>query len=88
MQAVYLVCDGCDTEIGADGRFRSAAEARAGAYVEGWRFPQALTSRGLLGTRSNDVCPECITGWTPQEFRGTRPTGGKQHRPTQPGAPS
>jgi hypothetical protein len=76
MQAVYLVCDGCAAECGPDGRFRSAIEARAGAYADGWRFPAALTARGAQGSRTHDVCPACVPDWRPREYEGVS----KQYR--------
>jgi hypothetical protein len=68
MQAVYLLCDGCGKALGEDGRFRSAVEARAGAYAEGWRYPPSITPRGKPGNRTHDVCAECISEWVPREY--------------------
>lgn len=76
MQAVYLCCDGCKTELGVDGRFRSALEARAAGYAEGWRFPPALRKNGALSLNTHDVCPACIPGWEPREYVGV----GNQYR--------
>jgi hypothetical protein len=77
MQAVILICDECGSELGADGRFRSAMEARAAAYGAGWRFPPALSSSGSEGSRSHDACPDCAPTWRPRQF--TR-AGHKQYR--------
>lgn len=71
MQAVYLACDGCRAEIGVDGRYRSAMEARAGAYAEGWRFPNALRKNGTPSQNTHDVCPTCIGEWQPREYVAT-----------------
>lgn len=72
MQAVVLICDGCQTEIGASGEaFHSAIEARAGAYVAGWGFPSKITTKGQDAQVSNEVCPECIKTWVPRPT--TRP---------------
>lgn len=81
MQAVYLVCDGCQVEHGGDGRFRSAMEARAGSYVDGWRFPAAIKGNGDPSGRSHDVCPACIGSWQPRPFEGVT----KQYRQPQTG---
>lgn len=67
MTRYLLECDGCQTTMGTEsGGLRSALEARAAAYSEGWRFPPQLRADGTLGVNASDVCPKCIDGWTPE----------------------
>lgn len=51
-----LTCDACDVDLG---EFESATEARAAAYVEGWRFPNKLNKKGAEMRRTHDVCVDC-----------------------------
>jgi hypothetical protein len=74
MQAVVLACDGCSTELGTDGQFRTAMDARAAAYAAGWRFVAKLKkdgqpAGGLSPTNTSDVCPKCLPTFRPQ-YRG------------------
>lgn len=61
---LILICDGCRIEL--LGEHRTAIEARAAAYVAGWRFPARLRASGADGTRASDVCPTCLPSWQPQ----------------------
>jgi hypothetical protein len=68
VNSVILDCDGCRTELNDGFLFRTAMEARAAAYSEGWRFPARLTSTGKpSGLRSSDVCPTCLPDWKAQQ---------------------
>lgn len=76
MQAIVLVCDGCGVEVGSNGEFRNAMEARAHAYGLGWRFPSVVNKDGSFHASSaNDVCPECLPNWIPRD-RASKPKGG------------
>ena len=72
-QAVILICDECGAELGTDGRFRSAMDARCGAYAEGWRFPPVLTKTGAESRQTHDACPDCAPTWVPRGSLGYRP---------------
>jgi hypothetical protein len=68
MTRYVLVCDGCGAKHSqADGGHRSAIEARAAAYSDGWRFPPHVRKGGKPGSTTSDACPECLPNWTPQE---------------------
>jgi hypothetical protein len=56
-----LICDGCAVE---QPEAASATEARANAWAEGWRFPRRATISGAPSSRTSDVCPGCLPGWT------------------------
>lgn len=60
-----LVCDGCEEEHGAPTGHLTALEMRAAAYADGWRFPARVKANGDPSKQTNDVCPKCIDGWTP-----------------------
>lgn len=67
VSSMILVCDGCQAELHDGEMFRTAMEARAAAYNEGWRFPARTTSTGKpSGGRTSDVCPTCLPGWQPE----------------------
>lgn len=80
MQAVILICDGCYKELGSNGEYRSAMEARAAAYGRGWRFPPTVRANGTEGGRVSDACPDCIGNWTPKPAHSSQIPAGKQYR--------
>lgn len=65
-----LVCDGCAAEMP---EAQSSAEARGAAYAAGWRFPPQTKADGSTSSNSNDVCAECLPGWTVQPSRRRGP---------------
>lgn len=81
MQAVVLICDGCQTEIGNGGEYRSAMDARAAAYAAGWRFPPKVKANGTASAVTSDVCPDCEPGWQPPTRPNTHKRKNTQYRP-------
>ena len=65
--AIVLECDGCKTIFRCPPGIQTATDLRAIAYGEGWRFPHQVGPRsGKAVKTTSDVCPGCISGWTPQ----------------------
>jgi hypothetical protein len=64
-----LQCDGCKARHGEPNGHNSAHEARIAAYVDGWRYPAMIKSDGSIGTKTSDVCPDCMPTWEPQRWR-------------------
>lgn len=62
----FLVCAGCKEEHGLPDGHRSAVEARAAAYTDGWRFVPRVRVTGRVSMETDDVCPACVDGWTPR----------------------
>ncbi len=77
IQATILLCDGCSAEMGTEGQYRTAMDARAAAYALGWRFVPMVTASGDLSSATSDVCPSCQEGWVPQT-RLTKRRGGRR----------
>ena len=66
----YVInCDGCESIFGDRRGFESLTEARAAAYMAGWRFPNRLNAKGVPANATSDVCPECIGAWVPVQAR-------------------
>lgn len=70
VSTVVIECDGCGLRYGIGDALRSAMEARAAAYGNGWRYPPMVDFKGNPGAMTNDVCPTCITEWTPKRKHG------------------
>jgi hypothetical protein len=64
-----LQCDGCKARHGEPDGHNSAQEARIAAYVDGWRYPPMVRGDGAPGSKTSDVCPECMPTWVPQRWR-------------------
>lgn len=59
-----LVCDVCGIELGTEGEYSTAVEARAAAFGLGWKFPAKKRRNGTPMTgntpsTSMDVCGGC-----------------------------
>lgn len=61
-----LTCDGCSAQLGENGEYENALEARADAYGKGWRFPGRVKMSGETSAYTSDVCPACLPTWTPE----------------------
>lgn len=65
VSTAVLKCDGCGATHGEGCSLRSATEARASAYTEGWRFPPKVNAAGNPSVTTSDVCPACLPEWKP-----------------------
>ncbi|AWT42814.1 MULTISPECIES: hypothetical protein [Streptomyces] len=70
-----LECDGCKKRHGDPHGHNSSQEARIAAYIDGWRFPSMIKSDGSIGSRTNDVCADCMTTWAPRQWATGRGSG-------------
>lgn len=68
-----ITCDGCGEVRGVEAEHRTAIEARAAVYAEGWRFPPKARMNGAGPSKGqvSDVCPKCLPDWTPQQTHDT-----------------
>jgi hypothetical protein len=66
-----IECDGCKVTFGDQQGFDSLTEARALAYAAGWRFPHMVDAKGKATKRTSDVCPDCLSTWTAEQFGKT-----------------
>lgn len=59
MNRMLIRCDSC--EVMSSGEHPTAMEARAAAYVQGWRFPPRIGINGKSSpNRTDDLCPSCV----------------------------
>ena len=79
-----LECDGCKKRHGEPNGHNSSNEARIAAYIDGWRFPPMVRANGTYGSRTNDICDECIPTWVPKQWQPGRGSGRRLGRDEAP----